>query len=81
MNNRHNIDEITLYLTETLTGYEIIRANFGWHIHKEEIYCGLLQYQETKGWQGDAFIHLPSELKEELKNFPQFSTSTLKLAA
>jgi len=69
MNFQHSIDELTLYLVQTLTGYEVIPANFGWHIHKGDSYCGLLQYQETKGWQGRALSHLPLALKEELKKF------------
>lgn len=67
MNFSNNTDEITLYLNQTLTGYEVIPANFGWHIHKGNKYFGILQYQETKGWQGSAFNHLPAELKEQLK--------------
>lgn len=69
MNLQNNTNEITLYLTQTLTEYEVIPANFGWHIHKENRYWGLLQYQETKGWQGSAFNRLPTELKEQLKKF------------
>jgi hypothetical protein len=67
MNYQDKTDEIQLYLTQTLTGYEVIAANFGWHIHKEDKYYGILQYQETKGWQGSALTHLPTELKDQLK--------------
>ncbi|MBV9386394.1 MAG: hypothetical protein JOZ78_08200 [Chroococcidiopsidaceae cyanobacterium CP_BM_ER_R8_30] len=81
MNYRHNSDEITLFLIQTLTGYDVIPANFGWHIHKGDDYYGLLEYQETKGWQGDAFNHLPLEFKEQLKSFGQPSYSLSKLAA
>lgn len=61
--------EITLYLTQTLTEYEVISANFGWHIHKGDIYCGQLQYQGANEWQGSALSHLPNELKQQLKKF------------
>jgi hypothetical protein len=67
MNYQDKTDEIQLYLAQTLTGYEVIPANFGWHIHKEDKYYGILQYQETKGWQGSALTHLPTELKDQLK--------------
>jgi hypothetical protein len=81
MNSQHNIDETTQYLNQTLTGYEVIPANFGWHIHKGDTYYGLLQYQGTKGWKGSAFNQLPSELKEQLKRFGQSVPSLLKVAA
>jgi hypothetical protein len=67
MNFQDKTDEIQLYLNQTLRGYEVIPANFGWHIHKGDKYCGILQYQETTGWQGSALAHLPTELKEQLK--------------
>jgi hypothetical protein len=81
MNSQHNIDETTQYLNQTLTGYEVIPANFGWHIHQGDTYHGLLQYQETKGWDGSAFSCLPSELQEQLKRLGQSSYSMFKLAA
>lgn len=80
MNCQQNSDEITLYITQTLTGYEVIPANFGWHIHKEDSYCGLLQYQGAKGWQGSGFNHLPSEMKEKLKKFTQLGDLMPKVA-
>lgn len=67
MTFQDNTDEITLYLTQTLDGYEVIPANFGWHIHKGDTYCGLLEYQEAKGWQGNALNCLPAEMREQLK--------------
>lgn len=80
MSSQNNIEELNLYLNQTLTEYEVIPANFGWHIHKENIYCGLLQYG-TKGWQGSALSYLSSELKEELKRFGQSGYSLPKIAA
>ena len=80
MSSQNNIEEITSYLTQTLTDYEVIPANFGWHIHKGNTYCGLLQYG-TKGWQGSALSYLSSELKEELKRFGQTGYSLPKIAA
>ncbi len=81
MTSQHNIDETTQYLNQTLIGYEIIPANFGWHIHKGDTYYGLLQYQGTKGWEGTAFSRLPCELKEQLKRFGQSVPSLLQVAA
>jgi hypothetical protein len=79
---QHNIDETTEYLNQTLTGYEVIPANFGWHIHKGDTYYGLLQYhQETTGWEGSAFSQLPCELKDQLKRFGQSVPSLLQVAA
>ncbi len=75
------LDTTTLYLQETLVGYEVIPANFGWHIHKEDTYCGLLQYQETKGWQGSALSYLPVEVREELTRFDQLDSASPFLAA
>lgn len=69
MKVEENQEQITLYLTQTLTEYDVIPANWGWHIHKGNIYCGHLEYQGTKGWQGSALSHLPTELKDQLKNF------------
>jgi hypothetical protein len=46
-----------------------------------DTYFGLLQYQETKGWQGSAFSQLPLEMKEQLKKFEQSSYALLKVAA
>ncbi|HEY9819276.1 MAG TPA: hypothetical protein V6D35_00660 [Candidatus Sericytochromatia bacterium] len=81
MNSQHNIDETTQYLNQTLTGYEVIPANFGWHIHQGDTYHGLLQYQGTKGWDGSAFSCLPCELQEQLKRFGQSVPSLLQVAA
>lgn len=72
---------VTSYLQETLVGYEVIPANFGWHIHKGDTYCGLLQYQGTKGWQGRALHYLPLEVREKLKKFRQSNSSMPFLAA
>ena len=71
MKLQQNQDATTLYLTQTLREYELIPANCGWHIHQGNVYCGHLEYQETKGWQGSALSHLPTELKEQLKKFAQ----------
>lgn len=68
MNIKGKIEQANVYLTQNLFGYEVIPANWGWHIHKGETYCGLLHYQETKGWQGKALSYLPSEVREQLKN-------------
>lgn len=81
MEFQQNLDPATSYLTQTLVGYEVIPANFGWHIHKEVTYLGLLQYQGTKGWYGSAFNQLPLEIKEQLKKFGQSSASMLKFVA
>ena len=81
MKVQQNLDSMTTYLTQTLAEYEVIPANFGWHIHKGDTYFGLLQYQETKGWQGSAFSHLPQEMKEQLKKFEQSGSALLKVAA
>lgn len=81
MNYRHNTEEITSFLIQTLTGYEVIPANFGWHIHKGDDYYGLLEYQGAKGWKGDAFNHLPLELKEQIKIFGQPNYSLPQIAA
>ena len=76
MSNRQNLEQATIYLTQSLTGYEVIPANFGWHIHKGNTYCGMLQYQETQGWIGSALTYISSELKDELKKFVQQNSST-----
>jgi hypothetical protein len=81
MKVQQNLDSMTTYLTQTLAEYEVIPANFGWHIHKGDTYFGLLQYQEMKGWQGSAFSQLPLEMKEQLKKFEQSSYALLKVAA
>ncbi len=81
MNLQQKLDSTTIYLQETLVGYDVIPANFGWHIHKEDTYCGLLQYQGTKGWQGTALSYLPLEVREELKKFGQSDSSMPFLAA
>jgi hypothetical protein len=80
MTPKQNIS-VTSYLQETLVGYEVIPANFGWHIHKGDSYCGLLQYQGTKGWQGSALSSLSVEVREELKKYRQSNSSTPFLAA
>ncbi|KAF3889622.1 MULTISPECIES: hypothetical protein [Nostocales] len=69
MKTQQKLDEITLYLTQTLSEYEVIPANWGWHIHKKDMYCGLLEYQDKKGWRGSAFNSLPARVKEKLKQF------------
>jgi hypothetical protein len=71
MKFRQNLEAITLYLTQSMTEYEVIPANWGWHIHKGDIYCGHLEYQGTRGWQGSALRYLPTELKEQLKKIVQ----------
>jgi hypothetical protein len=81
MKLQQKLDSTTIYLQETLVGYDVIPANFGWHIHKEDTYCGLLQYQGTKGWQGTALSYLPLEVREELKKFGQSDSSMPFLAA
>jgi len=81
MNRQHKIDKTTQYLKQTLVGYEVIPANFGWHIHKENTYYGLLQYREMKGWEGSAFSYFPPEVKEQLKKFGQSVPSLLQVAA
>ncbi|MBD2773006.1 hypothetical protein [Iningainema tapete] len=68
-------EQITLYLTQVLTGYEVIPANWGWHIHKADEYCGHLEYQAKLGWDGSALNCLPMELREKLKNFTQSTFS------
>jgi hypothetical protein len=78
---QHNTEEITTYLQENLVDYEVIPANFGWHIHKEDTYYGLLQYQKTQGWQGKALTCLPHEVREKLKKFEQSNSSMPFLAA
>lgn len=75
MNSQHKLEEMTLYLTQTLTGYEVIPANFGWHIHLEDKYCGNLEYQENLGWRGTALYHIPPTLIEKLKNFVHSDSS------
>jgi len=81
MKLQQKLDSTTIYLQETLVGYDVIPANFGWHIHKEDTYCGLLQYKGTKGWQGTALSYLPLEVREELKKFGQSDSSMPFLAA
>ncbi len=77
MKTQQNLDEITLYLTQTLSGYEVIPANWGWHIHKIDMYCGYLEYQDTKGWKGNAFNSLPAKIKEQLKRFVLSESATI----
>jgi len=67
MKIRQNLEQITSYLTQNLSGYAVIPANWGWHIHKGDIYCGLLQYQGKRGWQGSALPYLPKEVIQQLK--------------
>ncbi|WP_414584099.1 hypothetical protein [Scytonema sp. PCC 10023] len=75
MKTRQNLEQITRYLTQTLAGYDVIPATWGWHIHKGDVYCGNLEYQVTRGWQGSALSYLPTELREELKKFAQSDSS------
>ena len=81
MELQQNLAPINSCLTQILGGYEIIPANFGWHIHKGETYFGLLQYQETKGWHGSAFSELPLDVQEQLQKIAQLDSSVLDLAA
>ena len=81
MNLQQNIDSVTSYLQKNLVGYEVIPANFGWHIHKKDTYCGFLQYQEIKGWQGSALTSLPLEVREQLNKFGQSDSSMPLFAA
>lgn len=67
MKIRQNLKKITHYLTQNLSGYDVVPANWGWHIHKGNIYCGMLQYQDKKGWQGNALRYLPIEVVAQLK--------------
>ena len=67
MSIKPKLEQAKLYLTQNLSGYEVIPANWGWQIHKGDTYCGLLHYQERKGWQGKALSYLPSEVREQLK--------------
>jgi hypothetical protein len=78
---QHNLEEVTTYLQENLVGYEVIPANFGWHIHKQDTYYGLLEYQKTKGWYGKALSCLPLEVREKLKKFELSNSSMPFLAA
>lgn len=71
MNIQRKVEQITLYLTQNLSGYEVIPANWGWHIHKGDTYCGLLQYQVKKGWTGEALHYLPQEVLLQLKKLMQ----------
>ncbi len=43
MKLQQTLDPITAYVTQTLAEYEVIPANFGWHVHKGYTYLGLLQ--------------------------------------
>lgn len=70
MEIKQKIEQITLYLG-SLHGHEVIPANWGWHIHKGNTYCGLLQYQKKKGWQGEALHHLPQKVLLQLKKLTQ----------
>ena len=65
--SRQTLEKLTQYLANSLSGYEVIPANWGWHIHKGDTYCGLLQYQKTKGWQGKALNYLPVEVRKQLQ--------------
>ena len=62
-----DLEQITNYLVKSLSGYEVIPANWGWHIHQGDTYCGKLEYQRSKGWQGKALSYLPSEIRKQLK--------------
>jgi hypothetical protein len=75
MLSQQKLEEITDYLTQTLTEYEVIPANFGWHIHFGDKYYGQLEYNRNKGWRGDALNHLPSSLVEQLKKINQSNYS------
>lgn len=81
MKLQQTLDPITNYVTQILAEYEVIPANFGWHIHKGDTYFGLLQYQATEGWQGRGFSHLPLEIQQQLKKFGQSDSSLIKFAA
>ncbi len=81
MELQQNLDPINNCLTQILAGYEVIPANFGWHIHKGDTYFGLLQYQETKGWHGRAFSELPLNVQEQLRKSEQLPSSLLEVAA
>lgn len=81
MNIQNNRDQMTSELTRILAKYEVIPANFGWHIHQGDTYVGLLQYQELEGWQGNAFTYLPPEVKVQLKKVNQWNSSQFQLAA
>lgn len=78
MKIRRNIKQLTSALVTILqkADYEISQATRGWHIHKGNIYCGNLQYQASRGWQGSALHHLPSELLEQLQKIAVNSTKT-----
>ncbi len=65
--SRQKVEQITLFLHQTLAEYEVIPANFGWHIHFKDKYCGHLEYQETIGWQGKALNSLPKTLRTQLQ--------------
>jgi hypothetical protein len=69
MKIQKKVEESSLYLTQVLADYEVIPANWGWHIHKEDKYCGYLEYQNTSGWQGSALNSLPNKLRESLQKF------------
>lgn len=71
MNIKDKIEQITLYLAQSLSGYEVIPANWGWHIHKGNTYCGMLQYQVKQGWQGKALNYIPKEVLKELNKLSQ----------
>ena len=81
MELQHTLDPITNYVTQILAEYQVIPANFGWHIHQEDTYFGLLQYHETTGWEGEAFTHLPLEIQQNLKKFGQPNSPLLEVAA
>jgi hypothetical protein len=65
--SKQKVEEITLFLNQTLAEYEVIPAHFGWHIHLKDKYCGHLEYQETIGWQGNALNSLPKTVRVELQ--------------
>ncbi|GAB1542355.1 hypothetical protein NUACC21_50290 [Scytonema sp. NUACC21] len=75
MKTQQDLSEMTLYLTQTLKGYEVIPANWGWHIHKGDMYCGYLEYQQTEGWQGSAFNTFPTKIKDQLKKFAKLDSA------
>ena len=71
MKIRQNLKQLTSTLAEVLSDYDVVQTVGGWHLHKGNIYCGQLQYQRNRGWQGSAFLRLPHELKEQLKQLIQ----------
>ena len=71
MKIRQNLKQLTSTLAQVLPEYDVVQTAVGWHLHKANIYCGQLYYKKNRGWQGSAFLHLPHELKEQLKHLMQ----------